>query len=152
MERASEPALPASASLRAHPWLRLVTLLLIVEKVIQHVAVTGAFIGDFGGIRARVALDYRVLLALGVASAALFALAGWALVRGRSWANSVLIALAMGDIVGEFVAQGTLAVAITVSFLVATALLGLAIIALGLDIRRGQRAGRGPGSPSSGAG
>ncbi len=105
-------------------------LLLVAEKVVQHVAVTVAFAGNMGNIRASVAIDYRLLMVVGAMSAALFALDGWALLRRKSWANTLLIALALVDIVGEFAAQGTVAIVITVSFVVAVVLLILALVAL----------------------
>lgn len=38
-------------------WIRVVLFLLVIEKVIQHLAVTVALIFDLGGIRASLALD-----------------------------------------------------------------------------------------------
>lgn len=107
---------------------RVALLLLIVEKVIQHIVVTTAFALDLSRIRASVALDYRLFLVSGAALALLFALSGWALVRERVWARGVIIALALTDIIGEFVAQGALAITITVSLVVAVALLLLALL------------------------
>ncbi|HEU0028755.1 MAG TPA: hypothetical protein VFQ25_16740 [Ktedonobacterales bacterium] len=120
---------PATAHRRG-AWLRTVTLLLIAEKVIQHVAVTSAFALDYGGIRASVALDYRLFMVAGAASAVLFALSGWALVQRKPWTAGLLVALALVDIVGEFLAQGTLMITINVSILVATALLVLSLFSL----------------------
>lgn len=54
----------------------------------------------------------------------------------RRGVHVVIVALALADIVGEFIAQGTLAIAINVSFIVALALLAL----VAADRRR---AGRG---------
>ena len=120
------PSTPA-ALLREGRWLRAVIALLIVEKVIQHVAVTTAFALDFGGIRESVTPDYRLLMVVGAASAVLFAVSGFALVRRKPWAVGLIVALALVDILGEFVAQGTLMIVINVSFLVALALLILAL-------------------------
>lgn len=124
--RASSPA-PAGA-IRSRAWLRIALLLLIAEKVVQHVAVTAAFALDFGQIRASVALPYQLFLVAGAVIGVLFALAGWGLLQQRSWARALIIALALTDIVGEFVAQGTLAIQINVSVLVATLLLVLALL------------------------
>ena len=55
----------------------------------------------------------------GAAVAILFALSLWGMLSGKRWALSLLIGLAVFDILGEFVAQGTLAIKIHVSFLVA---------------------------------
>ena len=123
-DTSSKPATTLSASL----WLRAILMLLIVEKVIQHVAVTTAFVFDIGRIRASVALDYRLFMVVGAASAVLFALSGWALVRRKAWASGLIVALAVVDILGEFVAQGTLMITINVSFLVALTLLVLALL------------------------
>lgn len=133
--RDAEPRAAASSRIGG-PWLLVVMLLLIVEKVIQHVAVTAAFILDIGGIRASVALDYRLFLVVGGVSAVLFALSGWALVRRKPWAVGLVVALALVDIFGEFVAQGTLMITLNVSFLVALTLLVLALLA-----RRNARSG-----------
>ncbi len=122
----STPATPRSGA----RWLRVVTLLLAGEKVVQHVAVTVAFLFDIGGIRARVALDYRLFMVVGAVSAVLFALGGWALARRKPWAVRLIVALALVDIVGEFAAQGALMIVINVSILVALALLVLAPLSL----------------------
>jgi hypothetical protein len=45
----------------------------------------------------------------------------------RPWAINLIAALALFDIVGEFVAQGTIGIVITVSFLVAILVLILAL-------------------------
>ena len=60
--------------------------------------------------------------------ALLFALALWGLVKERGWATNLVIGLALFDIIGEFVAQGTLGIMITVSFIVATVLLVLGVL------------------------
>jgi hypothetical protein len=46
----------------------------------------------------------------------------------QKWATGLVILLALFDILGEFVAQGTIGIVITVSFLVAVILLILALI------------------------
>src|SRR5579859_7673375 len=109
-------------------WLRVIILLLLAEKVIQHVAVTLALILDIGRIRLSVALDYRLFMVVGAASAVLFALSGWALVRRKPWASGLIVALALVDLVGEFVAQGALMITLNVSFLVAAVLLVLTLL------------------------
>lgn len=109
-------------------WLRTALLALLVEKVIQHVAVTVAFASNWDGIRASVALPYQVFMVAGLALAPLFALAAWWLLRRDRWARGLTIALALTDIVGEFVAQGGIFITITVSLLVAVALLALALV------------------------
>lgn len=119
---------PADRTSRASDWLRVALFLLCVEKVIQHIAVTYAFASDWGGIRASVALPYQIFMVAGAILAPLFALAAWWVMRRDPWARGLIIALALTDIVGEFVAQGKLFVTINVSLLVASALLILALL------------------------
>lgn len=104
-------------------WVRYGLLILVAEKIIQHVFVTLAFIFDFSGIRATVAVDYNYLLYSGAAIALLFVLALWGLLKNRRWGLNLVIVLALCDIVGEFIAQGGLFITINVSFIVAIALL-----------------------------
>lgn len=112
-------------------WLKYALVVLLAEKTIQHIAVSVAFYFNWTGIGASVAVSPRVLIVLGVTVAILFALALWALVTERPWASALVIALALFDIIGEFVVQATLAIAITVSFVVA-----LLLLVLGLMYRR----------------
>jgi hypothetical protein len=46
----------------------------------------------------------------------------------QNWASNLVIALALFDMIGEFIAQGRIDIVITVSFLVATILLILALL------------------------
>ncbi len=116
-----------------HPssWPRYILLALLAEKVIQHVFVTLAFYFDWGGIRSTVAVSPTSLMLGGAVLAVLFALALWAAAVRHPWAMKLVVALALCDIIGEFVAQGTLFIVITVSFIVATALLVLVLLARG---------------------
>jgi hypothetical protein len=50
------------------------------------------------------------------------------MIKRKRWAIDLVIGLAFFDIIGEFVAQGTIVILITVSFLVATLLLILAFL------------------------
>ncbi len=120
-----------------HPnaWLRYTLLVLLAEKVTQHVFVTLAFYFDWGGIRATVAVSPTALMFAGAVLAVLFALALWAALRRRAWAIKLVAALALCDIIGEFVAQGTLFIVITVSFIVAIALLVLVLLARGRKLQ-----------------
>lgn len=117
--------------------LRTVMLVLLVEKVIQHIAVTVAFGTNFDAIRDSVAVPWATLAVVGAALAALYAVAFRRYRRGRPRALVLIAALALADIVGEFVAQGTPAIAMNVSFIVALALLTLVVI----ERRRATRAG-----------
>jgi hypothetical protein len=107
--------------------IRILLALLISEKAIQHVAVTVALIVDLRGIRATLALDYRFFLVAGAFEALLFVCAGWGVLRTKSWAWWLLLVLALMDIVGEFVAQGTLMITVNVSIVVATVLLAASL-------------------------
>jgi hypothetical protein len=105
---------------------RLLLAILVVEKAAQHAFVTWAFTGGHFGIRESVAVDYRWLAFLGGIAALGFTISLVGVLRDRSWSYGTLMALALVDIGGEFVAQGRIAIALNVSFLVALALLILA--------------------------
>jgi hypothetical protein len=106
----------------------LVLIVLSVEKFIQHMFVSYAFAVDLSGIRATVAVDYRVLLVSGFIVGWLFLINIPYLWRRRRWSFYLLLALALFDIIGEFIAQGTLFIDINVSFLVALAIVLIVII------------------------
>lgn len=109
-------------------WVHYLMIALLAEKVFQHVVVTAAFYLDWKGIRATVAVNPTALMILGGVAAILFGVALWAILSGRKWAARLVIAMALFDILGEFVAQGTIGIEITVSFLVAVILLVLALL------------------------
>ena len=100
--------------------------MLSVEKSVQHVFVTWAFAADRFEIREQVVVPYQPLLVVGGVSAVLFGLAALGIWHQRHWAPPLLVLLALVDIVGEFIAQGTLIVHIMVSFIVAWAIVVLA--------------------------
>ncbi len=120
-------AAPDARRKRSRAWVRYALLLLTLEKTIQHAVVTLAFAFDWGGIRSTVAVSADLLMVLGGCVTVLFGLSFWGLIRQRLWAQRLVIGLALFDIVGEFVAQGTPGISLTVSFLVAIALLVLAL-------------------------
>ncbi len=107
--------------------LRYALIAVISEKIIQHIVVTIAFWRNTRDVRSTVALDPGLLMILGVVLTLLFVLALWGIIRRLGWAPNLLIGLALFDIVGKFAAQGKLAIAITVSFLVAILLLILTL-------------------------
>ncbi len=109
-------------------WLRVAIMVLVAEKIVQHVAVTVAFAFDWYGIRATVAVPPDALLVLGAIVAVLFAVALWGSVKQRRWSAGLVIGLALFDMLGEFAAQGTLGIQLNVSFLVATTLLILCLV------------------------
>ena len=113
---------------RVGAWLRYVIIALLAEKVIQHAAVTAALYFNWHDIDATVAISPTILMVLGGAAAVLFAVALWAVFKRRAWGTRLVIALALFDIVGEFVAQGTIAIDINVSFIIAATLLVLVLL------------------------
>ncbi len=103
-------------------------ILLVIEKIIQHVVVTSAFYFNWKDIASTVAVSPTVLMVAGAMVAALFVIALWGMLTKRSWTLKLIVALALFDIVGEFVAQGMICIVLNVSFIVATLLLILALI------------------------
>ncbi len=116
-------------------WIWYAMLALLAEKVIQHVFVTTAFFFNWGDISSTVAVSPTALMIAGAGLAVLFALALWAVAGRRPWATKLVVALALCDIVGEFIAQGTLLIGMNVSFAVATALLVLVLLGRGRVVR-----------------
>jgi hypothetical protein len=109
-------------------WIRYLLIALIFEKIVQHIVVTCAFYFNWGDIRSTVAVNPSILMVSGAVVAVLFILSLWGMLTQQKWANNLVIALALFDMLGEFVAQGTIIIAMTVSFLVATILLILALL------------------------
>jgi hypothetical protein len=66
-------------------------------------------------------------MVLGGIVAVMFVLSLIGMLRQRGWSSGLLIGLVIFDIVGEFIAQSVVAIVITVSFLVAAAILILAL-------------------------
>jgi hypothetical protein len=119
----NENAPESSKAVTSPSWPRVVLLLLVCEKVIQHAAVTIAFALDLLHLRASVAADYRWFLLVGAVLTILFAVCVWGLWHRATWVGPAVAILAIVDIMGEFLAQGTLLITLNVSFLVAIALL-----------------------------
>lgn len=94
-------------------------LLLALEKFVQHMVVTYGLVTDVSGVRSRVAADPRWLAGAGFVVGVLFLACAVGMLRARRWSAYGLLALALFDVAGEYVAQGTLAVQITLSFVVA---------------------------------
>lgn len=104
-------------------WVYYLLLLLIAEKIVQHIFVTLAFYFNWVEIGSTVAVSPALLMILGAIVAALFVLSLYGILTRRNWAVTLVMGLALFDIVGEFVAQGTLGIVINVSFIVASVLL-----------------------------
>jgi hypothetical protein len=117
-------------------WVKYILIALVFEKIIQHIVVTIALYFNWAQIGSTVAVDPSILMILGAVVAVLFILSLWGMVTQQKWAINLVIALALFDIIGEFVAQGTIIITITVSFLVATILLILALLYRRQEVER----------------
>ena len=98
-------------------------LVIMVEKIIQHIVVTAAFFFNWTDISSEVVVSPKVLMFSGAIVDFLFMIALWGMLKKQTWAISLTIGLALFDIVGEFVAQGKVMIFITVSVIAATLLL-----------------------------
>jgi hypothetical protein len=110
------------------PWVKYLLIALVFEKIIQHIVVTLAFYFNWADIGSTVAVNPGILMILGPVIAVLFILSLWGIMTQQNWASNLVIALALFDMIGEFIAQGRIDIVITVSFLVATILLILALL------------------------
>jgi len=109
-------------------WAYYLLILLIIEKIIQHIFVTLAFYFNWADIASTVAVSPVLLMVAGAIIAILFCFCLWGFIKKQPWTINLAIALALFDIIGEFVAQGRIDIMIPVSFIIAVLLLGLALI------------------------
>ncbi len=109
-------------------WVKYILIALIFEKIIQHIVVTIALYFNWRDIGSTVAVNPNILMILGAIVVVLFILSFWGMITQQKWAINLIIALALFDIIGEFVAQGKIGILINVSFLVAIILLVLALL------------------------
>jgi hypothetical protein len=109
-------------------FLLYILVFLSLEKFIQHVVVTYAFYVDLGEIRSIVMVDHRFLMISGFIVGILFLINIPFLLQRKRSSFSILFFLALFDFIGEFIAQGTLTINITLSFLVASIILFVLII------------------------
>jgi hypothetical protein len=109
-------------------WRDYLLLVLLVEKIIQHILVTIAFYFNWSDIASTVVISPSLLMILGAVAAMAFGLSFWGMVTQRKWAIDLVILLALFDITGEFIAQGRIPIVLTVSFVVAVILLILALL------------------------
>jgi hypothetical protein len=115
--------------MKAHkPVLLYVLIVLSIEKVIQHMVVSYAFYVDLGGIRTSVVVDHRILMISGFIVGILFLVNIPYLYQQRRFSFRLLFGLALFDFFGEFAAQGTLLIDITISFVVALAIIIILLI------------------------
>ena len=109
-------------------WVRYILIALIFEKIIQHILVSIAFYFNWADIGSTGAVSPSILMILGVIVAVLFILSLWGMITQQKWVMLLVTALALFDIIGEFVAQGKISITITISFLIAIILLILTLI------------------------
>lgn len=102
---------------------QILLLVLSIEKVVQHLFVTYAFAVDLGGIRASVVIHHVPLMIVGFVVGLLFAASARLQFANDRAGYLLLLWLALFDFVGEFAAQGTLAIEIVLSIVVATIIL-----------------------------
>lgn len=102
---------------------QILLLLLSIEKVVQHLFVTYAFAVDLGDIRASVVIHHIPLMIVGFVVGLLFAVSARLQFNNERRGYLLLLYLALFDFVSEFVAQGTLAIEIVFSIVVATIIL-----------------------------
>ena len=103
-------------------------VVLIIEKIIQHIVVTFALFFNWFDIASTVAVSPTFLMVAGAIVAVLFAIALWGMLTKHAWTLKLIIALALFDMLGEFVAQGAICIVLNISFIVATLLLILSIL------------------------
>ena len=108
---------------KSKPILGYVLIILLIEKAIQHVIVTISFFYNISDIRSTVAVEYNFLMISGAVVSVLFVVALWGILKKRNWGIILAAALAVFDIIGEFVAQGTIFITIMISILVVIVLL-----------------------------
>lgn len=102
---------------------QILLLVLSIEKVVQHLFVTYAFAVDLGDIRASVVIHHVPLMIVGFAVGVLFAVSSRLQFKNQRAGYVLLLYLALFDFVSEFIAQGTLAIEIVLSIVVATIIL-----------------------------
>jgi hypothetical protein len=103
-------------------------MILSLEKFVQHMVVTYAFVMDLRGVRQFVFFDYRIFMFTGFFIGILFLLSFILMTRRARLGLNLLFFLALFDFVTEFVAQGTMNIEVTVSILVATLIIVLYLL------------------------
>ncbi len=109
-------------------WVYYLLILLVIEKITQHIFVTLAFYFNWGNIASTVVVAPTLLMFSGAVIAILFCFSLWGFIKRQQWAINLVVALALFDLIGEFAAQGKVDIVVTVSFLVAALLLVFALI------------------------
>ena len=109
-------------------WIWYVLVILNIEKIIQHIFVTYAFWLDIGGLRSTVTVPPDLLMVAGAIVAIFFMVSLWGMLTNKRWAISLLLGLAIFDMIGEFIAQGRFDIRIPLSFIVAVLIFLLTIV------------------------
>ncbi len=104
-----------------------VFIILLAEKVIQHVATVPAFVWDLGGLRVDFAVGYTLLIGANIVLAANYGVALYGAVTKHVWGPLVAIPPALFDIVAEYVFHG-LFTPLTISVIVAAFVVLLALV------------------------
>jgi hypothetical protein len=107
----------------------ILLMFLSLEKFVQHMVVTYAFVMDLRSIRQFVIFDYRIFMFTGFIIGILFLLSFVLMARRARFGLNLLFVLALFDFVTEFIAQGTLNIEITVSILVASLIIVVYLLA-----------------------
>ena len=105
-----------------------ILIVLSIEKFIQHMVVSYALFTDLGRIRTSVAVNHQILMISGFIAVILFLVNIPFLYNQRPFSFRLLFALALFDLLGEFVAQGTLLIDITVSFVIALVIMIILLV------------------------
>ena len=99
--------------------VRVVLIILLVEKIIQHLFTAIAFIHDIPGIGTpdigtRFEISNPVMAMNNAILIPFFVAAIWGIARDRRWAKILVILLAAFDIIAEFVFHGFFFITISV--------------------------------------
>lgn len=92
-------------------------------SIVVAIAAPFAFAVDLGDIRDSVVIDHTTLMIVGFVVGLLFAVSVRLQVRNERSGYRLLLCPALFDFVSEFIAQGTLAIEIVFSIIVATIIL-----------------------------
>ncbi len=99
-----------------------VLIILLAEKVVQHVVSVPFFVWNISDIRADFAIDYTLLIGANIVLAAIYLIALYGTVTKRVWGSLIALPPALVDIIAEYVFHGLLT-PLTVSVIVAVIIL-----------------------------
>ncbi len=101
-------------------------IILLAEKVVQHVSTVPALVWNIGDVRAQFAVDYTLLIGANIILAAVYLVALYGTITRHAWGPLVVIGPALFDIIAEYAFHG-LFITLTVSVIVAVLVLVLAL-------------------------